>query len=100
MIVLNMLLTVPLATRFPRLQRLLDWPAHASRRSLLAGLTLHAALVFGIDAVVRAGDRWAREREDLKARLRAELGRPPWPEELDRAWRQAHGLAPDHPVPW
>jgi hypothetical protein len=91
---------VAVRTRFPRLRRFLDWPAHAGPRSLAVGMTLHAALLIAVDAIVRMGDKWRRERAEIQSRLRKELGRPPWPEELDSAWREAHGLAPDHPVPW
>jgi hypothetical protein len=40
-----------------------------------------------IDAFARGIARAGLEREEVVKRLRAELGRPPWPEEVDRALR-------------
>jgi DNA-directed RNA polymerase specialized sigma subunit len=37
-----------------------------------------------IDAFMRGMARAALEREEVVQRLRTELGRPPWPEEVDR----------------
>jgi hypothetical protein len=91
----NFALTTVLGALVPRLQRLLDWPARAGRRRRAAGLALHAAVIFAMDGLMRLVEKGTREREELKARLRDELGRPPWPEEIDRAWREAHGFPPD-----
>jgi hypothetical protein len=47
-----------------------------------------------MDAIARAADKHARERAAIGERLREELGRPPWPGEIENAWREDHGWPP------
>jgi hypothetical protein len=91
----NIALSTVVGAASPRLLRLLYWPARAGRRGVAASVALHTAVLLGMDAIGRLAAKSARELEELKDRLRKELGRPPWPEEVARAWREEHGIPPD-----
>jgi hypothetical protein len=93
-LLLNFLITTPLGALFPRVQRLLYWPARERPRAVAASIALHAAAFLGMDAIARAADKHARERAAIGERLREELGRPPWPGEIENAWREDHGWPP------
>jgi hypothetical protein len=95
MVAANIALSTLLGAASPRLQRLIYWPARAGRRGVAASVALHTVALFSMDAIARLSAKNARELEELKERLRKELGRPPWPEEVARAWREAHGIPPD-----
>jgi hypothetical protein len=90
-LVYNALFTVVVATLFPRLHHRLNWVARANVRGIATYLFLEAgSRMFG-DAIVRWSARFDLRRAELERRLRRELGRPPWPEELERAWAKEHG---------
>ncbi|MEA2438840.1 MAG: hypothetical protein QOH76_264 [Thermoleophilaceae bacterium] len=84
-----------LAALFPRLSYRERWVARAGPRGLAAYLCATTAMMLAVDWMVRAIARGTVEREELIERLRKELGRPPWPEEIDRAWMESHGWDPD-----
>src|SRR4051794_24390395 len=78
----------------PRPIRLLLSGRHRSARSRLRGLGLHFAALVGMDWMVRWMAVAAIERRKLEERLREELGRPPWPGEIEDAWAEQKGFPP------
>jgi hypothetical protein len=76
-----------------QLRRLLSG-RHRSARSRLRRLGLHLAALAGIDWVMRWMARQTIERRELEERLREELGRPPWPGEVEDAWAEQKGFPP------
>jgi hypothetical protein len=72
---------------FPRLSYRLRWVTRAGPRGLALHLAAGTLVWLGADAMVRWTARAILKREEVVQRLRAELGRPPWPEEVDRALR-------------
>jgi hypothetical protein len=72
---------------FPRLSYRLRWITRAGPHGLALHVAAGTLAWLGVDALVRGLARAALKREDVAERLRAELGRPPWPEEVDRALR-------------
>jgi hypothetical protein len=90
---LNFLISVAIETFFPQL----DWTKRYGRRGWAIHIALHAGLLMGMEKLSRYVAASARERAEVEKRLREELGRPPWPEELERAWAEAHPNYPLHP---
>jgi hypothetical protein len=84
----DFVITAGLEITFPRLRRRLDSINRVGPRGFAIHVALHAAIIMGMDRLMRWFARSARERADLEARLREELGRPPSPEELERAWHE------------
>jgi hypothetical protein len=78
----------------PRPIRRLLSGRHRSARSRLRGFGLHFAALSGMDWFVRWMAIQTIERRKLDERLRAELGRPPWPGELEDAWADQKGFPP------
>jgi hypothetical protein len=72
---------------FPRLTARLRRIEPRSPRALAIRFVLSTLAWLAIDAFMRGMAEAALDREKAEARLRAELGRPPWPEEIDRALR-------------
>jgi hypothetical protein len=69
------------------------WRRWSRRRRIAARVLFETVFrVVAIDPMVRWSARETLKRAELEQRLREELGRPPWPEEVDRAWREAHGF--------
>jgi hypothetical protein len=66
---------------------LTSWLRRMEPRGLAWRIGLGTLVWLALDAIVRGVARATLEREQVAARLRAELGRPPWPEEVDRALR-------------
>jgi hypothetical protein len=99
-IALECLSTIVIVAFLRPLVRRLGWDPRMGTRGRVIFTALDAALRMAMDGIVRAGETRLREREDIKARLRQQLGRPPWPEEIARAWRELRGLPADFPVPW
>jgi hypothetical protein len=95
--VLNALITVVLATYFPTVYRRIHWVLRAGPRGIALRVALEAAGLFAVDRFARFFENAARKRAEIEARLREELGRPPWPEEIEAAWREAYGFADDDP---
>jgi hypothetical protein len=79
-----------LGTFAPRLFRRLEGARTPRGRAVSMGL--HFTGMQLADWMVRAFARQTIERRELEARLRTELGRPPWPGELHAAWLAEHGL--------
>jgi hypothetical protein len=65
-----------------------------SARSRLRGFGLHFAALVGMDWMMRWMAAAAIERRKLEERLRDELGRPPWPGEIEDAWAEQKGFPP------
>jgi hypothetical protein len=89
------LLNFALGALFPRLSYRLRWVARAGPRGIAAYVGAATLMMLAVDWMVRAIARGTLERDELRERLRKELGRPPWPEEIDRAWMESHGWDPD-----
>ena len=87
------LLNFALGALLPGLSRRIAWVARASPRRITVYILATTAFSLGIDWIIRAAGRGAVERHALETRLRKELGRPPWPEELERALMEEHGLS-------
>jgi hypothetical protein len=85
--------TVAIETFFPRL----NWTRRYGPRGWAVHIAAETVMRMGMEKLIRSAKKSAREREALEARLRKELGRPPWPEELERAWAEAHPHYPLHP---
>jgi hypothetical protein len=72
----------PIARRLP-------WGTWSRRRRLLTSIGAETLFrVFVADALVRWSARQTIRRAEIEQLLREELGRPPWPEELERAWME------------
>jgi hypothetical protein len=88
------LLNFALGALFPRLAYRLRWVARARLRGVAAYIAVTTLGMLAADWIVRVVARGTLERDELRERLRKELGRPPWPEEIDRAWMESHGWDP------
>jgi hypothetical protein len=84
-----------LGAMFPRLSYRLRWVTRAGPRGVAANLAMRFVSVLTADAMMRLFARQAIERRDIEARLRKELGRPPWPGEIHDAWLETLGFDPD-----
>jgi hypothetical protein len=84
---LGALATIVIETFFPWLRRF-DWTRRLGPRGWAVHIALQASVIMGMDRLTRTIARSVRERADLEARLRKELGRAPWPEEIERAWHE------------
>jgi hypothetical protein len=89
---LNFVLTAAMETLFPRLRRRLDWITRVGPRGFAIHAGLHTAILMGMDWLMRWFAESGRKRAELEERLRRELGRAPWPEEIERAWMEEHGI--------
>jgi hypothetical protein len=69
---------------FPRRLR---WGTRGGPWAMALKIAANALAWLAMDALARGVARGVLAREEVAQRLRAELGRPPWPEELDRALR-------------
>jgi hypothetical protein len=87
-----------LGAMFPRLSYRLRWVTRAGPRGVAANLAMRFASVLATDGLMRGLARAALERQGIEARLREELGRPPWPGELHDAWLDDHGVPEDSPL--
>lgn len=83
---------------FPRLSYRLRWVTRAGPRGVAASLAMRFAFTLAMDAMMRWIARATMERRDIEARLRKELGRPPWPGEVHDAWLDDHGFPEDSPL--
>jgi hypothetical protein len=71
----------------------LPWRRWSRRRRIFVRIVFETVFrVVAIDPIVRWSARETLKRGELEQRLREELGRPPSPEEVERAWREAHGI--------
>jgi hypothetical protein len=79
---------------FPRLRHQIAWVARAGPRGIAAYLALHAGGLLLVDSMIRFVARQGIEREEVEARLREQLGRPPSQDEIRAAWLKHKGLDP------
>ena len=78
----------------PRPLRRLLSGRHRSARSRVRRFVLHFSALVGMDWIMRWMARQTIERTKLEERLRRELGRPPWPGEVEAAWAERKGFPP------
>jgi uncharacterized protein YbjT (DUF2867 family) len=103
-VLLGWLLSTAFGALFPRLRRRTAWVSRAGPRGIAVYLALHAGGLLFVDWFIRLAGRQSLQRRDMEARLRRELGRPPWPGEIHDAWVESLGFDPlgfdplDHPL--
>jgi hypothetical protein len=90
---LNFVLSVGIEAFFPWL----DWTKRYGPRGWAIHIAAHAALFMGMEQLMHSAQQSTQRREELKVELLKELGRPPWPEEIDRAWMKEHGIEVSDP---
>jgi hypothetical protein len=89
--VFNTVASFAFNARFPRLAYRTRWITRAGPRGIALSVLGGFAGRLALDAFFRWSARESLRQRAIRERLRAELGRPPWPEEFLLAWEEERG---------